>query len=67
MPRDPRTDPQPGDAIRKGTATRVIERHVARREGGNIYYRTQNSSTEKCAWITTWCAWSKDATVLKTA
>lgn len=67
MTRNPQVEPQPGDAIRKGTATRVIERHVVRREGNNIYYRTQNSSIEKCAWITTWRTWAKDATVLKTA
>jgi hypothetical protein len=62
--RDPRNDPQPGDVIRKGTAHRVIERHVLRVHENNVYYRTSNSQIEKCAWITTWRTWARDASVV---
>lgn len=67
MTRDPRIEPKPGDIIRKGTANRVLERHVVRRDGGNIYYTAQNSAVEKCAWITTWRAWAKDVVVVRAA
>ncbi len=64
MTRDPRKNPKPGDAIRKGTATRVIVRTVTRVERNNIYYTVVAGGSEKCAWITTWQTWAKDAAVV---
>lgn len=64
--RDPRKNPQAGDIIRKGTATRVITRTVTRVKGGDIHYKVVEGGSEKCAWITTWQTWARDASVVHT-
>ena len=66
--RDPRVDPRPGDAMRKGK----IARFVTERDGNHIIYARKVGEVPRASgsftcWITTWQDWAKDATVLHVA
>jgi hypothetical protein len=66
--RDPRVDPQPGDALRKGNETRRV---VARydRDGGCGYLDCELrvdgiARMPVFPWLSQWRRWAKDAEVV---
>jgi hypothetical protein len=62
MPRDPLTDPRPGDVVRP-TVSKSRERHVAHVWAGNIDYWSPTSAgtpgRRKICWISTWMEWCR--------
>lgn len=64
--RDPRTDPQPGDTIKKESRSPnsdfVRTRLVLVRDGNDIFYRDQHGKERKC-WISSWQEWASLASV----
>lgn len=64
--RDPRIDPQPGDVIKKHSATREVVRTVIERRGREVYYGNNSGKRFNC-WLFTWKAWAQDALVVTTA
>ena len=62
------TDPQSGDVVSKmvGKPPRHKRKYriVIRRDGGDVYYHENHlQGTERCAWITTWESWCKNARI----
>lgn len=62
--RDPRTDPQPGDVVQKGSSFGFTVRKVIRRDGGNVHYCV--GDRKLLCWIQTWKTWCLDAKVIQT-
>ena len=63
--RDPRVEPQPGDVIKKHSATREVVRTVTERKGNEVYYSNNSGKNFNC-WITSWRTWAQDAKVVRT-
>lgn len=57
MPRDPRTDPRPGDIVLASMPSRTVQRAVIQRDGGNVWYKSSSQSGNRVCWILTWREW----------
>ena len=64
--RNPFEDPQPGDVVAKTMLKGRRTRTVTKRQGGDIWYTTENGKTNSC-WITTWASWCVGASVVTVA
>ncbi len=56
MDRNPLEEPQPGDMVKLKNGQ---YRKCTRRQGGDVWYITSDTATEKLCWITTWREWCR--------
>ena len=62
--RDPRTNPQKGDVIKKGRCRRTRYREVTEWHGWWGFYKTSEHSSPKDICLDQWQAWARDAEVV---
>lgn len=66
--RDPKTDPQPGDRLRKQNRNNNwTERQVIRREDQNVIWHTRPGSPERRCYMMDWLEWTNEAEVISDA
>jgi len=65
--RDPRTDPRPGDGLRKGKRERHVLAGPPFQPCEIRYAISQNGLLQHGCWITTWKDWARDAEVIHIA
>lgn len=60
--RDPRVDPQPGDAVTVGDETREVERIAS----GRVYYSWPGKVAVRSLFLASWAQWAANATKVAT-
>lgn len=61
--RDPRSDPRPGDVLRKGERTRIVLSAKPLGAGFMVSYNSGKRTHD--TWISTWREWCRGAEVVR--
>jgi hypothetical protein len=62
MNRDPALNPREGDVVRSTITDPIMERHVTKRVGNDIWYQRiqgRKPVREGFCWISTWMEWCR--------